>query len=102
LRRTLDPTTSKLKEWIMKLHIPLAAAVAAVFFLSSPAVLAADEKPAESATADPKPVQPKAKVQPHSHVAEKTGTPQTAPAPQTDKANPATDTSKHYHPRDMK
>lgn len=40
---------------------------------------------------------------PHSHVEEKTGVPQKAPAAvEPGKKNPAQDKSKHYHPRDMK
>ena len=87
----------------MKLLIPAAAAFAALLSLSSPAVLAADDKPAEAAaTPDTNQVQPKKKVKPHSHVEEKTGVPQTAPEPQADKPDPATDKTKHYHPRDAK
>jgi len=42
-------------------------------------------------------------VKPHSHVEEKTGVPQKAPAAvDPDKKNAAQDKSKHYHPRDMK
>lgn len=42
------------------------------------------------------------KMKPHSHVEEKTGVPQKAPAATPDKPNAAKDTSKHYHPRDNK
>ena len=87
----------------MKLLIPAAAAFVALLSLSSPAAFAADDKPAEAAaTPDTKQVQPKKKVKPHSHVEEKTGVPQTAPEPQADKPDPATDKTKHYHPRDAK
>jgi hypothetical protein len=41
-------------------------------------------------------------TKPHSHVEEKTGVPQKAPAKQSGKKSPAMDMSKHYHPRDMK
>jgi len=42
-------------------------------------------------------------VKPHSHVEEKTGIPQKAPAPvEPGKKNAAQDKTKHYHPRDMK
>lgn len=87
----------------MKLLIPVAAAFAALLSLSSPAVVAADDKPAEAAaTPDTKQVQPKQKVKPHSHMEEKSGMPQTTPTPKADKPNPAMDKTKHYHPRDAK
>lgn len=87
----------------MKLLIPVAAAFAALLSLSSPVALAVDDKPAEAAAPDTQQVQPKKKVKPHSHVEDKGGAPQTAPEPQkADKPNPATDRSKHYHPRDAK
>lgn len=42
-------------------------------------------------------------VKPHSHVQEKTGVPQSAPAKAAPgKKNAAQDKTKHYHPRDMK
>lgn len=41
-------------------------------------------------------------MKPHSHVQEKTGVPQDAPAAAPAKKNPANDKTKHYHPRDMK
>lgn len=42
-------------------------------------------------------------VKPHSHLQEKTGVPQSAPAKAAPgKRNAAQDKTKHYHPRDMK
>lgn len=42
-------------------------------------------------------------VKPHSHVQEKTGVPQSAPAKAAPgKKSAAQDKTKHYHPRDMK
>lgn len=42
-------------------------------------------------------------VKPHSHLQEKTGVPQSAPAKAAPgKKNAAQDKTKHYHPRDMK
>lgn len=42
-------------------------------------------------------------VKPHSHVEEKSGVPQKAPAAvDPNRKNAARDKSKHYHPRDMK
>lgn len=58
--------------------------------------------------ADDKMAAPKAaeaqadKVKPHSHVQEKTGTPQSMPDAKAEKPNAAKDKSKHFHPRDMK
>ncbi|MBK7024064.1 MAG: hypothetical protein IPH41_11345 [Sulfuritalea sp.] len=43
-----------------------------------------------------------AAARPHSHVQEKTGIPQSMPDPKAVKPNPATDRSRHYHPRDGK
>lgn len=60
------------------------------------AARAASDKPADTPVAATQPAKP------HSHVEEKTGVPQKAPAKQAAKKNPAMDMSKHYHPRDMK
>lgn len=83
----------------MKLKSILAASlIASASLLSSGAGAADTQAPA---TAE-KPVKPQ-KVKPHSHMEEKTGMPQPAPgAAAPAKPNPATDMSKHYHPRDMK
>lgn len=45
---------------------------------------------------------PQKKMQPHSHVQEKTGIPQKAPERMSDKPNAAKDRTKHFHPRDGK
>lgn len=63
------------------------------------AARAASDKPAEAQAAPGATTQP---AKPHSHVEEKTGVPQKAPAKQAAKKNPAMDMSKHYHSRDMK
>lgn len=80
----------------------LFAAITAVSF----SVGAADpdkvaEPKAEAGQADNTPGTKK-KVKPHSHMEEKTGMPQPAPAASSDKPDAAKDQSKHYHPRDMK
>lgn len=87
----------------MKRHAILAASLIATASLFALGAMAADQ-PTDTGTpaaAQSAPVQKK--VKPHSHVQEKTGAPQdvtAAAAP--DKPNPATDMTKHYHPRDMK
>lgn len=93
----------------MKLTSILSAGLfAAVTTLSFGAYAAADaDKPAEvkaPATADAKAdkVVAKKKVKKHSHVEEKTGTPQSEPEATSDKVDIAKDKSKHFHPRDGK
>lgn len=87
----------------MKLKSILAASLIASASLFSIGAGAADQ-PADTqapATTE-KPATPQ-KAEPHSHMEQKTGMPQPAPgAAAPDKPNPATDMSKHYHPRDMK
>jgi hypothetical protein len=81
----------------MKLQTVLAAML---FAAVSAGAYAADADKAAPA-ADNKAEQP-AKAKPHSHVEEKTGVPQKAPAPAEKKLKADKDKSKHYHPRDMK
>jgi hypothetical protein len=73
---------------------------AGLFAVALPlAAAAASDKAGETQTASAAATQP---VKPHSHVEEKTGVPQKAPARQAGKKSPAMDMSKHYHPRDGK
>lgn len=85
----------------MKLQSTLSAILFATAALSLGAQAAdADKVPP---AADMKMEQGAKVVKPHSHVEEKTGVPQKAPAAvDPDKKNAAKDKSKHYHPRDMK
>lgn len=85
----------------MKLQSTLSAILLATAALSL-GVQAADADKAAPA-AEMKMEQGAKAVKPHSHVEEKSGVPQKAPAAvDPDKKNPAQDKSKHYHPRDMK
>ncbi len=63
------------------------------------AATAASDKAGETQAASAAAAQP---AKPHSHVEEKTGVPQKAPARQAGKKSLAMDMSKHYHPRDGK
>ena len=85
----------------MKLQSTLSAILLATAALSLGAQ-AADVDKAPPA-AEMKMEQGAKAVKPHSHVEEKSGVPQKAPAAvDPDKKNAAQDKSKHYHPRDMK
>ena len=61
-----------------------------------------EEKAAPAAEVKAEKAAPSQASKPHSHVQEKTGVPQNAQPAESTKKNPAKDTSKHYHPRDMK
>lgn len=86
----------------MKLHSALSAilfATAAALSLGAQAADADNASPAAEMKAD----QGTKAAKPHSHVMEKTGVPQDAPAAvQPGKKKAAKDKSKHYHPRDGK
>lgn len=85
-------------------------AIMAVFSLNAGAAAdtTADAKTEEAALPMEKAVPPmekaahQKKMRPHSHVEEKTGVPQKAPAAMADKPNAAKDKTKHFHPRDGK
>lgn len=85
----------------MKLQSTLSAILLATAALSLGAQAAdADKAPP---AAEMKMEQGTKAVKPHSHVEEKAGVPQKAPAAVDPKRkNAAQDKSKHYHPRDMK
>lgn len=86
----------------MKLQSALSAILFATVAALSVGVQAADADKAPPA-AEMKAEQGAKAVKPHSHVEEKTGVPQKAPAAvEPGKKNAAQDKSKHYHPRDMK
>lgn len=86
----------------MKLQSGLATglfAVAAMLALGAQAADADKAAPAAEVKSEPGATA----VKPHSHVQEKTGVPQSAPAKAAPgKKNAAQDKTKHYHPRDMK
>jgi hypothetical protein len=85
----------------MKLQSTLSAILLATAALSLGAQ-AADVDKAPPA-AEMKMEQGAKAVKPHSHVEEKSGVPQKAPAAvDPNRKNAAQDKSKHYHPRDMK
>lgn len=86
----------------MKLNSILSMSLfAAVAALSFSAQAASDtDKGADAAVQTDKAAP--MKMKPHSHVEEKTGTPQKAPAASSGKVNPGKDKSKHLHPRDGK
>jgi len=85
----------------MKLQALLSASIiAAVTALSASAY--AEEKAAPAAEVKAEKAAPAPAAKPHSHVQEKTGIPQDAPAAAPAKKNAAQDKTKHYHPRDMK
>ena len=86
----------------MKLQSALATALFATVAMLALGAQAADADKAPPA-ADMKAEPGATAVKPHSHVEEKTGVPQKAPAAvDPDKKNAAQDKDKHYHPRDMK
>lgn len=86
----------------MKLQSTLSAILFATVAALSLGVQAADADKAPPA-AEMKMEQGAKPAKPHSHVEEKTGVPQKAPAAvDPNKKNAAQDKSKHYHPRDMK
>ncbi len=85
----------------MKLQALLSVtALVAITALSASAY--AEEKAAPAAEVKAEKAAPAQAMKPHSHVQEKTGVPQDAPAAAPAKKNPANDKTKHYHPRDMK
>lgn len=88
----------------MKLQSTLSALLFATAALSSGAQAAdADKVPPAAEMKMEQGAKPAKAVKPHSHVEEKSGVPQKAPAAvDPDKKNAAQDKSKHYHPRDMK
>lgn len=83
----------------MKLQSALATALFATAAMLALGAQAADADKAAPATE----VKAEQVAKPHSHVQEKTGVPQSAPAKAAPgKKNAAQDKTKHYHPRDMK
>lgn len=80
----------------------ISSLVAAVLFAGTtmPGVVFADEKAAVPKASEAQ--MNKTASKPHSHVQEKTGTPQSIPEAKADKPSAANDKSKHYHPRDGK
>ncbi len=89
----------------MKLQSTLSAILfATVAALSVGAQAAdADKAPPAAEMKMEQGAKPAKAVKPHSHVEEKSGVPQKAPAAvDPAKKNAAQDKSKHYHPRDMK
>lgn len=83
----------------MKLQSALATALFATAAMLALGAQAADADKAAPATE----VKAEQGAKPHSHVQEKTGVPQSAPAKAAPgKKNAAQDKTKHYHPRDMK
>ncbi len=87
----------------MKLNSILSAALfAAIAALSMSAQAVSDTDKTVEAKAPVAGVQADKKMKPHSHVEVKTGVPQSAPEAKTDKADPAKDKTKHFHPRDGK
>lgn len=88
----------------MKLQSTLSAILLATAALSLGAQAAdADKSPPAAEMKMEQGAKPAKAVKPHSHVEEKSGVPQKAPAAvDPDKKNAAQDKSKHYHPRDMK
>jgi hypothetical protein len=91
--------TNLLKEMTMKLIPTLAASLFAIMAALSLNAGAAADTPADATLAK---AAPQMKMKPHSHVQEKTGFAQKAPATVSDKANAADDNTKHFHPRDGK
>ena len=86
----------------MKLQSALSAILFATVAALSIGAQAADAEKAPPA-AEMKMEQGAKAVKPHSHVEEKTGVQQKAPAAvDPSKKNAAQDKSKHFHPRDMK
>ncbi len=84
----------------MKLQVALSAFAIALGSASAFAA-DADKSPAPEQRAEQPPAG--SAQQHHSHVQEKTGIPQKAPAAaDPKKKSPAEDRTKHYHPRDMK
>lgn len=85
----------------MKLRNLLPAMILAAIAALSTSTYA-EEKAAPAAEVKAEKAAPSQASKPHSHVQEKTGVPQNAQPAESTKKNPAKDTSKHYHPRDMK
>lgn len=85
----------------MKLLNALATPAATILTLAFPAHAAETDRPATPS--DAKIEKDKRKVTPHSHSPDKSGVPMPATAPtvtDSNKADPATDMTKHHHPRD--
>jgi hypothetical protein len=83
----------------MKIQSILFAGTLAIASLLPLAARSADDKPAEATAAQ---TAPATAMKPHSHMEEKTGMPQKAPAKTAAKKKAADDKSKHSHPRDAK
>jgi len=98
----------------MKLNSILSAGLFAAITTLSLGAFAATEadKPAEAKAPPAEAKAPAAdakaekvvakKSKKHSHMEERTGSPQREPEANLDKPNAATDMTKHYHPRDAK
>ena len=88
----------------MKLQSTLSAILLATAALSLGAQAAdVDKAPPAAEMKMEQGAKPAKAVKPHSHVEEKSGVPQKAPAAvDPNRKNAAQDKSKHYHPRDMK
>lgn len=85
----------------MNLKTTLVTSLFAIGTLFSIGAVAA---PGAETSAEGKPVttEAKKKIKPHSHVEAKGGTAPTVSQSKADKADPAMDKTKHYHPRDGK
>jgi hypothetical protein len=83
----------------MKLKPTIAASLFAIMAALALNASAASDIPADAKVAK---TAPQHKMKPHSHVQEKTGIAQIAPEATPDKANAASDNTKHFHPRDGK
>ena len=100
-----DPDISSHHFWrtIMKLQSALSTVLLATVATLSLGAQAADDDKAIPVATEMKADQGAKAAKPHSHVQEKTGIPQSAPAATApEKKNAAQDRTKHYHPRDGK
>jgi hypothetical protein len=88
-----------IKEKIMRTIAAITAILAGAFALGTVLPAAGEDKPAVAQTEKST---PKRAFRPHSHAEEKTGVPQPqlAAAPDTNRPNPWTDYSRHFHSRD--
>ena len=82
----------------MKLQALLSASILAAVSMGA----YAEEKAAPAAEVKAEKAAPSPAARSHSHLEEKTGVPQKAPAANPAKKDAAKDKTKHYHPRDMK
>ncbi len=85
----------------MKLQVLLLATVLATITALA-AVAHADEKVAPPTEMKAEKAAPTHAMKPHSHVQEKTGVPPSEKPAAPARTNPASDKTKHYHPRDAK